>query len=314
VERRIAEIAEMGRKLINGDKSFEGLESMSQYLNTAANLFTETDNIGGKAIGDVTCMPPINNSGIVGIPIIGGMIIGGQRLIGIGLDWFRDIIGIGSNEPNLTTKDNNGPEGSVTSVTTETKKTDNFREWPDDSNQDLTVKKTDLKTLYGDDKRVVAVDSFRGVSAEYSKDSIDPKVNYTVSGYQCSDYIKKFYAQAYDIDSKGNTVKDVIINDLLYKGCETKDNAGHVTVHDGIPNYQYTIESTGEKMSGAMQSVTTPQAGDILSVDNGEHWAIVKAVEGGNVIVIEQNYHSSDGSVTINHQYEISKNTFYRIP
>lgn len=108
-----------------------------------------------------------------------------------------------------------------------------------------------------------AVDSItvNGVTVEALYRPYDPSVD-TDTTYSCAAFVKRFYSQVYGQDVYG-------LNDIS------------------------SVPLVG---SGSFVETSAPQVGDIIRDNFSVHWAIVKAVSGNTVTVIQQN--AWDGSYT----------------
>ena len=128
------------------------------------------------------------------------------------------------------------------------------------------------------------VDSFMGVDAEYS-------TYYSWSGYySCAAYIEKFYKKFFEVD--------------LYD----------INNYDGKPRVYYPYSGH----TAELRTVTKPIPGDIMQDKDYSHVAIVKAVNGSTVTLIEQNWKWDDWATgdlvaAVNRQVSISDNYFYRL-
>lgn len=102
----------------------------------------------------------------------------------------------------------------------------------------------------------MATDSFQGIEANY----IMGTGNSNTGAYCCAGYVIKFYKELYGVDTYNiNTVW----------GMPTVVKAGH-EVH--------------------LEEVSTPKPGDMMQSLTYSHVGIVKRVENGKAILIEQNY------------------------
>ena len=128
------------------------------------------------------------------------------------------------------------------------------------------------------------VDSFMGIDAVYS-------TYYSWSGYySCAAYIDKFYHAFYDVN--------------LYD----------INNYKGKPHVYYPISGH----EAELREVSAPIPGDIMQDKEYSHVAIVKAVSGSQVTLIEQNWKWDDWATgdlvcTINRKVNIKDNYFYRL-
>jgi hypothetical protein len=272
-------------------------ERLGQYLRLASQTFQEADMNAKTSLVETTCMVPISTNMVGGVAVAGGFIVGlvtgGQGIFRTGLSWIKKVIGV------------------TTSNSIETQKID--EEVYNLGSQKPNVESTTFPVIDPNwTERVIKlpvtnIDSFNGVSANYSTEQSINGLNYNVKGYQCSDYVKNYYKYTYKYDSQGKPITGIIINNLLPN--DGKD-------YDGVPHFEYTVD--GHKVSGSMENTKTPRPGDVVSVGDGKHWAIVKGVEENSVIVIEQNYMFKDNKgqivAPVNRRVEIQGTKFYRIP
>ena len=121
------------------------------------------------------------------------------------------------------------------------------------------------------------VDTFNGVEAIYSKNYTDPGD----ATYNCAALVKKYYAK-----------------------------------HYGVTPYNLLPRSRPIVNGRSLNKVTSPKVGDIVgiktSVGVNGHWAIVKAVNGNQVTLFEQNW-KYNGKTKINRKIDISSANFYRL-
>ena len=129
------------------------------------------------------------------------------------------------------------------------------------------------------------VDSLWGVDAIYStasKGNVDEDTTYS-----CAAFLKKFCSKMW-----GVTIYDI-----------------------NIVNRKPTVTITGNH-TVSLKTVSTPRPGDIMQTKNYSHVAVVKAVNGSNAVLIEQNYSKiengyryakKDRSVSVSSVY------FYRV-
>ena len=128
------------------------------------------------------------------------------------------------------------------------------------------------------------VDSFMGVDAVYS-------TYYSWSGYySCAAYIDKFYNKFWDVN--------------LYD----------INSYKGKPHVYYPISGH----TAELKTVSQPIPGDIMQDKEYSHVAIVKAVNGSQVTLIEQNWKWDDWATgdlvcTVNRKVNVSDNYFYRL-
>ena len=128
------------------------------------------------------------------------------------------------------------------------------------------------------------VDSFMGVDAVYS-------TYYSWSGYySCAAYIDKFYHKFFDVN--------------LYD----------INNYEGKPHVYYPV--TGH--TAELRTVSNPIPGDIMQDKAYSHVAIVKAVSGSQVTLIEQNWkwddwQTGDPICTVNRKVNVADNYFYRL-
>ena len=128
------------------------------------------------------------------------------------------------------------------------------------------------------------VDSFMGVDAIYS-------TYYSWSGYySCAAYIDKFYNKFWDVN--------------LYD----------INNYQGKPRVYYPISGH----TAELRTVSQPIPGDIMQDKEYSHVAIVKAVSGSQVTLIEQNWKWDDWATgdlvcTVNRKVNVSDNYFYRL-
>ena len=128
----------------------------------------------------------------------------------------------------------------------------------------------------------MATDSFQGIEANY----IMGTGNSNTGDYCCAGYVIKFYKELYGVDTYNiNTVW----------GMPTVVKAGHEVY---------------------LKEVSEPKPGDMMQSLDYSHVGIVKRVESGKVILIEQNYKWSQGGQTVaSVEREIGLNDahFYRL-
>ena len=128
------------------------------------------------------------------------------------------------------------------------------------------------------------VDSFMGVDAVYS-------TYYSWSGfYSCAAYIDKFYNKFWDVN--------------LYD----------INNYQGKPHVYYPVYGH----TAELKTVSQPIPGDIMQDKEYSHVAIVKAVSGSQVTLIEQNWKWDDWATgdlvcTVNRKVNVSDNYFYRL-
>ncbi len=128
------------------------------------------------------------------------------------------------------------------------------------------------------------VDSFMGVDAIYS-------TYYSWSGYySCAAYIDKFYHQFWDVN--------------LYD----------INNYKGKPRVYYPVSGH----TAELRDVSQPIPGDIMQDKEYSHVAIVKAVNGSEITLIEQNWKWNDWATgdlvcTVNRKVKVSDNYFYRL-
>jgi hypothetical protein len=183
-------------------------------------------------------------------------------------------------------------------------------------------------TKYSDIKILTSTgliaDTFGGVAAKYTAKNMilvsgTNKLDYS-TGEQCSAFVNRFYNSSTGVLRVAEGIVITGVSNLYPNGYVSNG-----VTYNGIPKLSYTVNgaSASANMERVDTSVSTPQEGDILSqIKNGvdgEHWAIVKAVEGDNVIVIEENamwYNqgTSEVDVPVEQRYSIKDNYFYRIP
>lgn len=126
----------------------------------------------------------------------------------------------------------------------------------------------------------IKVDSLNGVSALY-RSGVSSSTDGTNATYSCAAFIKKYYSKIYGLELNN-----------MYPGA----------VPNVVNSDDYFV------------SVKKPKVGDIVSLPG--HWALVKAVEGNQVILIEQNYKWSQGGsyfCRINRRIAKSSATYYRL-
>ena len=299
-------------RMTDAAKSSERLAAMSDELalrleRTITLLLSAEESPGGQWIKIGPYIPPIKRfpqiPPVFGLPGIVAPIVGGIRWIGDIIRPIRPPAGKTLTPPLPVSPDVEQPPVAAA---------------PEIPNYDASknyYEKGDFKDcVVTDGIRGIKIDSFNGVDAYITEGNVGDST-YT-KGIQCSDYIKRYYSSTYQQNGDNESVKNVIINDLLPNGYT--DDKGNV--HDGVPNFSYTNTSkTPEvRVTGEMELVTTPKPGDVYAGADGEHWAIVKAVEGDKVIVIEQNAGFNDPqkrwSVPINQRYAITGHKFYRMP
>ncbi|HNW87237.1 MAG TPA: CHAP domain-containing protein [Candidatus Limiplasma sp.] len=188
-----------------------------------------------------------------------------------------------------------------------------------------------LSEKWGADITEIDLYGFRGVYATFSKGNIVRKAKTddneniiydeegnivyldeadTTTGTQCSEYVNRFYQSSTNEIAVAEGVKIEAVHNLYANGYKG---------HDGIPEIKYELNGVEhtEDMQLVDTSTSEPQAGDILSYNDGNHWAIVESVSGDTVTVIEQNwvnYANGSYNVTTNRHYSVSSNKFYHIP
>lgn len=126
----------------------------------------------------------------------------------------------------------------------------------------------------------IKADSLNGVSAIY-RSGVSSSTDGTNATYSCAAFIKKYYSKIYGLELNN-----------MYPGA----------VPNVVNSNDYFV------------SVKKPKVGDIVSLPG--HWALVKAVEGNQVILIEQNYKWSQGGsyfCRINRRIAKSSATYYRL-
>lgn len=126
----------------------------------------------------------------------------------------------------------------------------------------------------------IKADSLNGVSAIY-RSGVSSSTDGTNATYSCAAFIKKYYSKIYGLELNN-----------MYPGA----------VPNVVNSDDYFV------------SVKKPKVGDIVSLPG--HWALVKAVEGNQVILIEQNYKWSQGGsyfCRINRRIAKSSATYYRL-
>lgn len=126
----------------------------------------------------------------------------------------------------------------------------------------------------------IKADSLNGVSALY-RSGVSSSTDGTNATYSCAAFIKKYYSKIYGLELNN-----------MYPGA----------VPNVVNSDDYFV------------SVKKPKVGDIVSLPG--HWALVKAVEGNQVILIEQNYKWSQGGsyfCRINRRIAKSSATYYRL-
>lgn len=126
----------------------------------------------------------------------------------------------------------------------------------------------------------IKADSLNGVSAIY-RSGVSSSTDGTNATYSCAAFIKKYYSKIYGLELNN-----------MYPGA----------VPNVVNSDDYFV------------SVKKPKVGDIVSLPG--HWALVKAVEGNQVILIEQNYKWSQGGsyfCRINRRIAKSGATYYRL-
>lgn len=127
--------------------------------------------------------------------------------------------------------------------------------------------------------KVVAVDTFNGVSAIYPPNNSRYRYAYDSDDtYSCAAFVKKYYSAKYG---------------FLVNGLKT----GHT------PQNAYTNKKFTKVTDGSVKP------GDIVSINGGGHWAIAKGVDGNNVVIIEQNWWYSDTSKTAPKNRRVSKSS-----
>lgn len=131
------------------------------------------------------------------------------------------------------------------------------------------------------------IDSFNGVPAYVNEKNFTAaqdgsyySVGYTNGERNCAEYVKRYYKELY-----GMAITNLI-------------PGGHPS---------------------GLEMTSTPKPGDVINtmVDGTSHWAIVKEIKDGDVIVIEQNtvYKSGEGfAVKVNNAYPINGSRFFTLP
>lgn len=122
------------------------------------------------------------------------------------------------------------------------------------------------------------VDSFNGVDAIYTYKNNSS----TDSTYNCAALVRKYYQKVYG-----------------------------VSVHNLCPNSRPMVNGR------TLNKIANPNIGDIVGMKNSKnpvngHWAIVKAVEGNQVVLFEQNW-KSNGKAPVNRRVNIDDVNFYRL-
>lgn len=122
------------------------------------------------------------------------------------------------------------------------------------------------------------VDSFNGVDAIYTYKNNSS----TDSTYNCAALVRKYYQKVYG-----------------------------VSVHNLCPNRRPMVNGR------TLNKIANPNIGDIVGMKNSKnpvngHWAIVKAVEGNQVVLFEQNW-KSNGKAPVNRRVNIDDVNFYRL-
>lgn len=272
------------RAAADGSNLASGVESLAQYLKTAANLFQEADANGKTSIEDMTCKMPFTYAkapGFVAASLLAALFAGGSQCIATELGWLKKIMGIGNTADSLSSQNiagnvaaNNSAESVIETATNETS-VKNYQE------NTINIERSEND---------VEIDSFEGIPAyaeQKNFDAADKIISYGDVGYtngerSCAEYVKRFYATKYHMTITG-------------------------LLENGTPS--------------GLKQVTSPNPGDVMyvTVNGGPHWAIVKQVDAssGMVTVIEQNTVFKSGSgyaVKINHQYDLSAAKFFSIP
>lgn len=121
------------------------------------------------------------------------------------------------------------------------------------------------------------IDTFNGVDAMVDTNTLNnTNSNFYFSDYQCAEYVKRYFKANKKLPSVHNLSrgKTIFADDKLYDQNGNQNNKG--------PYHK------------ALKSAANPSVGDLANYKNGEHFAIVKAVSGINVTLIEQNWTYTD--------------------
>lgn len=205
------------------------------------------------------------------------------------------------NSENSTEKDSSKKDSEQTVDDKSSDKKDSTQTVGDknsdnkDSDKSATDKNSDKKKSDSSDKAEtldltetivplsgsrIKADSLNGVSAIY-RSGVSSSTDGTNATYSCAAFIKKYYSKIYGLELNN-----------MYPGA----------VPNVVNGNDYFV------------SVKKPKVGDIVSLPG--HWALVKAVEGNQVILIEQNYKWSQGGsyfCRINRRIAKSSATYYRL-
>ncbi len=124
------------RAAADGSNLASGVESLAQYLKTAANLFQEADANGKTSIEDMTCKMPFTYAkapGFVAASLLAALFAGGSQCIATELGWLKKIMGIGNTADSLSSQNiagNVAANNSAESVTaTDETQTNNSIDW-----------------------------------------------------------------------------------------------------------------------------------------------------------------------------------------
>lgn len=126
----------------------------------------------------------------------------------------------------------------------------------------------------------IKVDSLHGVAALY-RSGVSSSTDGSNATYSCAAFVKKYYSKIYGLELNN-----------MYPG----------SVPNVVNGSDYFV------------AVKKPKIGDIVSLPG--HWAIVKAVSGDQVVLIEQNYKwSQNGGYACRVNRRISKSAavYYRL-
>jgi len=131
------------RAAADGSNLASGVESLAQYLKTAANLFQEADANGKTSIEDMTCkMTPAvaTASGVTAASLFAGLFAGEKQWLATELGWLKNIMGVGNTVTtanSLSSQNivqNAAADNSAESTTaTDETQTNNSIDWPNNA-------------------------------------------------------------------------------------------------------------------------------------------------------------------------------------
>lgn len=124
----------------------------------------------------------------------------------------------------------------------------------------------------------VTVDTLNGVNAIYPGYNTAKRYAFdSDTTYSCAAFVKKYYLNVFGFDVSGLGTGLTPINVKQWK--------------------KFTKITDG-----------TVQAGDIIGINSGGHWAIAKGLDGNNIVLIEQNWWYSDTQKTVTKNRRVNKN------